>query len=61
MDDAEFCYLLVWNGMELQDGRVWGDLVDDHGMSVIEPNDIIVVTVEIADVNRVAREGNWGT
>ena len=47
--------------MELMDGRVWGDLVDDHGMSVTEPNDIIVVTAEIADVVRAAREGNWGT
>ena len=59
--DAEFCYLLVWNGMELLDGRVWEDLVDDHGMSVTEPNDIINVTAEVADVNRLANGRNWGT
>ena len=42
----EFGYHLLWNGMELMDGRVWQDLVDDHGMSVTEPNDIMVVTYE---------------
>ena len=46
--DNKIGYRLVWNGMELMDGRVWGDLVDDHGMSFIEPNDIIVVTYEIS-------------
>ena len=41
------CYRLVWNDMVLEEGLNWGNLVVDHGMSLIEPNDITVVTVEI--------------
>ena len=59
--DREYCYLLTWNGHYLLDGRTWSDFIRDHGMSVTEPNDIIVVTAEIADVVRAARAADWGT
>ena len=59
-DDLEFCYLLVRNAMELMDGRKWEDLIRDHGMSVDEPNDVIVVTAECVNVNSLARESAWG-
>ena len=59
--DREYCYLLTWNGHDLMDGRTWDDFIRDHGMSVTEPNDIIVVTAERADVVRAARAADWGT
>ena len=42
----DFGYALVWNGIELLDGRIWEDLVLDHGLSLHGPNDIIVVITE---------------
>ena len=57
----EYCYELTWNEHYLLDGRTWSDFIRDHGMSVTEPNDIIVVTAEIADVVRAARAADWGT
>ena len=52
--DREFCYLLVWKDMsvgKLEDQRTWEDLIRDHGMSVDEPNDIIVVIAECVSEN----------
>ena len=46
-------YELVWNGMVLDCGRKFEDLVEDHGMSVDEPNDIIVVTKECVSENEI--------
>ena len=39
----DYTYFLVWNGMVLEDGRTFSDIVRDHGMSETEPNDITVV------------------
>ena len=36
-------YILVWNGMVLDDNVGFADIVRDHGMSETEPNDITVV------------------
>ena len=36
-------YTLVWKDMELQCGRKFIDFVEDHGMPVDEPVDIMVV------------------
>ena len=43
-DGRDYLYILVWNGMVLEGGRTFEDLVRDHGMSVDEPNDVLVVT-----------------
>ena len=42
----DYFYILVWNGMVLEDGRKFADIVRDHGMSETEPNDITVVKHE---------------
>ena len=42
----DYLYILVWNGMILESERNFEDLVLAHGMSVDEPNDVIVVTKE---------------
>ncbi len=44
-DDSSrnYTYILVWNGIVLEDGRRFADIVRDHGMSETEPNDITVV------------------
>ena len=39
-------YILVWNGMILDDNVGFADIVRDHGMSETEPNDITVVKRE---------------
>ena len=36
-------YDLVWHGMVLFDDRKFEDYVQDHGMSVDEPVDVLVV------------------
>ena len=41
--DPTFFYELVWNGMVLECGRKLEDLVVDHGMSVDEPVDVMVI------------------
>ena len=38
-----YVYELVWNGMILEPGMQFEDLVQDHGMSVDEPVDVFVV------------------
>ena len=52
-DGRDYLYILVWNGMALEGGRTFEDLVRDHGMSVDEPNDIIVVTKECVSENEI--------
>ena len=42
-----FVYDLVWNGMILECGRKIEYLIEDHGMSVDEPVNILVILVEI--------------
>jgi len=42
----DYLYILVWNGMVLEDGSTFGDYILDHGMSIDEPNDICVVAKE---------------
>ena len=41
--DDELRYTLVWKDMELQCGRKFIDFVEDHGMPVDVPVDIMVV------------------
>ena len=41
--DDEFRYALVWKDMELECGRKFIDYVEDHGMPVDVPVDIMVV------------------
>ena len=41
--DDDMNYILVWNGMVLDDNVGFADIVRDHGMSETEPNDITVV------------------
>ena len=41
--DDEFGYTMVWKDMELECGRKFYDFVEDHGMPVDEPVDIMVV------------------
>ena len=41
--DDEFRYTLVWKDMELECGRKFIDFVEDHGMPVDVPVDIMVV------------------
>ena len=50
-DGREFFYILVWNGRVLEDVRTFEYLVRDHGMSVDEPNEAIVVTKECVSEN----------
>ena len=40
-------YTLVWKDMELQCGRKFIDFVEDHGMPVDEPVDIMVVMTKL--------------
>ena len=40
-------YTLVWKDMELQCGRTFIDFVEDHGMPVDEPVEIVVVKTEL--------------
>ena len=44
----EYSYVLVYNGIELLNGTTWAELVLDHGLSLEEPNDIIIATTEVA-------------
>ena len=44
--DDDMNYILVWNGMVLDDNVGFADIVRDHGMSETEPNDITVVKRE---------------
>ena len=46
-DSPGFVYELVWNDMVLNDGRIFENLVEDHGMSVDEPVDVMVILREI--------------
>ena len=41
--DDEFRYTLVWKDMELECGRKFIDYVEEHGMPVDVPVDIMVV------------------
>ena len=43
----EYSYVLVYNGIELLNGTMWDELVRDHGLSLEEPNDIIIVATEV--------------
>ena len=45
-DRDKYQYILVWNGMVLDDGRKFADIIRDHGMSETEPNDITVIKQE---------------
>ena len=42
----DYFYILVWNGMVLDDNVGFADIVRDHGMSETVPNDITVVKRE---------------
>ena len=42
-NDHSAYYELVWNGMVLECGMKFEDLVEDHGMPVDEPVDITVI------------------
>jgi len=49
--DDELQYTLVWKDMELQCGRKFIDFVEDHGMPVDEPVDIMVVMLSSQRAN----------
>ena len=46
-DSPGFVYELVWNDKVLNDGGIFKNLVEDHGMSVDEPVDVIVILKEL--------------
>ena len=53
LEHRDYLYIPVWNGMVLESERNFEDLVLAHGMSVDEPNDVIVVTKECVGENDV--------
>ena len=46
LEHRDYLYILVWNGMVLESDRTFDDYILAHGMSLDEPNDVIVVTKE---------------
>ena len=56
--DKRFFFDLVWNGMILEYEGTFADLVENHGMSVDEPVDVMVVLRGFPPPDLVA-DGRW--
>ena len=39
-------YTIVCNGVELEDGRTWADVVEEQGITGEEPVEVMVVLIE---------------